>query len=83
MSVDATALKAIAERVRRQTTNADVLTLCEAVISAAPKPFIRPSIDCPICIARRAAKAATMRKYRAKDKSNGENQDDRIIPGQV
>lgn len=69
MSVDTPQM--IAVRVRRQTTNADILALCNAVLSAPvstvePAPKVVPEKDCAVCAARRLAKATTQRKWRAK-----------------
>lgn len=62
-AVEATASKrdttrAIAERVRRETRNSDLLALCDAVLARTG--------ECPVCAARRFAKAATQRRWRAK-----------------
>lgn len=53
-------LRAIAERVRRQTTSADILALCDAALAS-----VKPK-DCPVCETRRALKAAAQRRWRAK-----------------
>lgn len=70
MTVEAT--REIAERVKRQTRNADILALCDAVLLSvvAPAPVRERRVsaatgDCPVCAARRAAKAAAMKRYRA------------------
>lgn len=59
MSVDTTQLRVIAERVRRQTTNRDILELCEVALARA-----EPVKACPVCEARRAAKAAAQKRWR-------------------
>lgn len=52
-------IRVIAERIRRATTNPDVLALCDAILG------IKDS-HCPVCAARRSAKAASQRKWREK-----------------
>lgn len=59
MPVDTTQLRAIAERVRRQTTNREIIDLCDAVLAKA-----EPAKACPVCEARRAAKAAAQKRWR-------------------
>jgi hypothetical protein len=54
---------AIAARVKRQTTNADILALCEAVV-------LLSGASCPVCASRRAAKAASQKRWRANARSH-------------
>lgn len=61
MPVDTTQLRVIAARVKRQTTNPDVLELCEAALAQ--------SSGCLACDMRRAARTASQRKWR--DKKSG------------
>lgn len=59
MAVDVTELLELATRLRRQTTNRDVLALCDAVLVLA-----KPRQGCPVCAARRAADTERQRKWR-------------------
>lgn len=62
-SVDAT--RSIADRVRRQTRNADILALCDAVLAASPVAPVSSHHDgCLVCAARRKAKAETQKRWR-------------------
>lgn len=60
MTVDTTQLRAIAVRLKRQTTNPDIIELCDAALAQRGA--------CPVCAARRAARTATQRKWRNKAK---------------
>lgn len=55
-SVDTTRLKALAARVRRQTTSRDILELCDGVLGMGGA--------CPECARRREAKAAAQKRWR-------------------
>lgn len=67
-------LMAIAQRVRRQTTNMDVLALCDAYLALASRPAApervvereRAVSGCPVCAARREARTASQRRRRGK-----------------
>lgn len=73
MIVDA-ALIETATRLKRQTTNRDVLALCEAILSAglvtkAPVQMPDRQIEargCPECARRRGQKAASQKRRRGK-----------------
>lgn len=56
---DVETTRSIANRVRRQTTNRDILALCDAVLAS-----LGPQ-ECPVCVKRRAAKADSQRRWRA------------------
>lgn len=58
MAVDTTALKHLATRIKRQTTNRDILELCDGILSM--------SGGCSACDARRQAKTNSQRKWRQK-----------------
>ena len=86
MAVEATEeIKALAERLKRETRHVLVIELCEKVLAWQPgltamaiatATVSRPvslisEVGCPICAARRLAKAAAMRKWRAKRQTAG------------
>lgn len=77
MNVDTTALRSLANRVRRGTANRDIVELADSVASLITALDIerakleRPS--CPVCEARRFAKAASQRKWRAKERLHAES----------
>lgn len=73
MGVDATELIALAHRLRRSTTSREVLEYIDGSLQLITNKLIVPgpaeqSAPCPICEARRRAKADRMRRYRAKAK---------------
>lgn len=57
MVVDPTLLET-AQRLKRATTNRDVLALCEAIIAGAGKQ------GCPECEKRRSQRAAAQKRWR-------------------
>lgn len=57
--VDATRLRALANAVRRATTNKDIIELCDGVLAMSGP------VNCPVCEARRKAKAAAQKRWRA------------------
>jgi len=60
VDVDTTALRALAMRVKRATTNREVLELCDGLLAiSGPR-------QCPVCLARRQARTLAQRKWRSK-----------------
>lgn len=62
MPVDATALKHLAARIKRQTTNRDIIELCDGILSL--------SGTCSACDARRQAKTNSQRKWRERARAD-------------
>ena len=65
------ALIETATRLKRQTTNRDVLALCEAVLGLVTKAPVQfperlEAMGCPECARRRGLKAASQKRRRAK-----------------
>ena len=86
MAVEVTEeIAALAERLKRETRHVLAIELCEKVLAWRPgleamaiatATVSRPvslisEVGCPICAARRLAKAAAMRKWRAKRQTAG------------
>jgi len=72
MAVDPTGLREIAERLKRATTNRDVLALCEGVMAGfgpvkadEALPVSKPG-SCPECERRRSQRTAAQRRWRGK-----------------
>jgi hypothetical protein len=57
--VDATRLRALAGAIKRATTNRDILEICDGVLA------LSGPAKCPVCEARRMAKAAAQKRWRA------------------
>lgn len=53
---DVDTTREIASRVKRQTTNRDILALCDAVLALRG--------ECPVCVKRRRAKAESQKRWR-------------------
>ena len=66
--MDTVTLHRIAERVRRGTSNADLVTLCDAVLAMSEHtPSIRAAVgDCVVCAERREQTKLRVKRHRAK-----------------
>jgi hypothetical protein len=75
-------IRALAERLKRETRHVLTIELCERVLAwragltamaIATATVSRPVVSevCPTCTARRVAKAVAMRKWRAKRRTAG------------
>jgi hypothetical protein len=76
MSVDTTEVIKLVERVKRGSRQPEVLRLCDIVLGLVGKTRVEPvraevakrgsAAGCPVCAARREAKALSMQRWRGK-----------------
>jgi hypothetical protein len=76
VATDTEIIKATIERLQRaQPRNPDLLLVCEelqARLTASPSP--REQIECPVCAARRAARAKAQKAWRKRMAEGGRPQ---------
>ena len=65
--MDALVLEAVARLKRSQPRNADTILVCNALEAFLYKQAL--PVVCPVCVERRKVKAASMRRYRGRKRS--------------